>query len=488
MAVPHDGNRVEAPQETGAKGDVATQHIDRVALLKSDRPDGSQAAATPPSDGVGLKNSKEPATLDFTQNDPLAKLGQPRSEASGDDSHDVTRGVKTDKKHNPKEAAPDKPESKPVAGGAEKPPEAPFTVLNDTSKLDPKKPTVLFLDDFRKDAPGLHQDPKDKSLIISQSTEIAVNEVTTDKDKGLKEQRETGFTHGEFSARMAEENGFNAIRVQQNGLDGKGIVDFSKSLNGIADQIDSGKLKMGKGDVVNVSMGEVDPSFEQVNRLLRSTPQNTITPENVKNPEVQKDILDRLAKSADDPSQPQVLRDWSKILLDTNKAVQRLQGQGVEVLHAAANNGKDSFSLDFLSANKELVSADPKTGKLDNFAAEHGRATPANGVYPIRFQPGPEQGGGRDGKYTVEGAGITFRGSEFGSLNMQQSVSVSGRAIASEEKVNQIFADKIGREAPPRNNENGYLVAVAAGDSFANIDYLAKNRERLAAMKRGDGQ
>lgn len=103
-----------------------------------------------------------------------------------------------------------------------------------------------------------------------------------------KKQTETGFTHGEFSARLAEANGFNAIRVQQNGMEGKEISDFSKSLNGIADQIDSGKLKLGKGDVINVNLGQLDPSFEQINKLLGSNKDNTITPENVKNPETQK--------------------------------------------------------------------------------------------------------------------------------------------------------------------------------------------------------
>ncbi len=499
--------RIDAQQENLPKGDAPTQHIDRIELFRSEKQEGSSDSSPSSSstsslqsgDGVGLKNNNSPAVLDFAQNDPFAKV----ESVAGTDGEeaDVTRGLKTGKKRPPKETSPEKSENKsepkseakadaksdvkPGTDSSQKPTEEPFKVLNDTSKLDANKPTVLFLDEFRKDAPSLRSDPKDKSLVVSQGSEIALNEVTTAPNQGIKKQTETGFTHGEFSARLAEANGFNAIRVQQNGMEGKEISDFSKSLNGIADQIDSGKLKLGKGDVINVSLGQLDPSFEQINKLLGSNKDNTITPENVKNPETQKDILDRLGKVADDPNQHQVLRDWSKILVDTNQAIQRLQGKGIEVLHSAANEGKDTFSLEFLSANHELASAEPKTGKPDSFAPEHSRTTPANGVYPIRFQPGSEMGGGREGKYTVEGTGVTFRGEEFGNLNMQQTVSIAGQTVHSDAKAKEIFDKNIGRESPPRNNENGYLVAVAAGNSFANIDYLAKNRERLLQQKLG---
>jgi hypothetical protein len=485
--------RIDAPQENLPKGEAPTQHIDRIELFKSEKHENftnSSSNNSPNSSlksesGVGLKDNNSPAVLDFAQNDPFAKAEQ--STEADEGVADITRGLKTGKKKSHKEANPDKQESKsdakPVTDSSQKPTEEPFKILNDTSKLDPNKPTVLFLDEFRKSAPSLRSDPKDKSLVVSQGTEIAVNDVSTAPNQGVKKQTETGFTHGEFSARLAEANGFNAIRVQQNGMEDKGITDFSKSLNGIADQIDSGKLKLGKGDVINVSLGQLDPSFEQINKLLGSDKDNTITPENVKNPKTQKDILDRLGKVAADPNQHQVLRDWSKILVETNQAIQRLQGKGIEVLHSAANEGKDTFSLEFLSANHELASAEPTTGKPDSFAPEHSRTTPANGVYPIRFQPGTEMGGGREGKYTVEGTGVTFRGEEFGNLNMQQTVSIAGQTIHSDAKAKEIFEKNIGRQSPPRNNDNGYLVAVAAGNSFANIDFLAKNRERLLQQK-----
>ncbi|MFA6556258.1 MAG: hypothetical protein WCT03_07510, partial [Candidatus Obscuribacterales bacterium] len=435
MAEANDA-RIDAPKENQPKGDSPTQNIDRIDLFRSEKKEASAGAAS--GDTVGLKNNTDAGFLDFSQNDPFA--------AADSDNGDLTRGAKNSKKSAPKESSTAKPESKsdakseakPGAKAEDKPAEEPFKVLNDTSNLDPNKPTVLFLDDFRKDSIEKKNDPKGTGKVETQGSEIALNNVTTN-GKGVTKHTETGFTHGEFSARLAEENDFNAIRAQLNTSDSDGIPDFSKPLNGIADQIDSGKLKLGKGDVVNVSMGGVDLPFGQINQLLGSNKDNTITPENVKNPETQKDILERLGKVADDPSQPQVVRDWSKIQVDTNKAIQRLQGQGVEVLHSAANEGKDTLSLEFLSANHELASADSKTGKTDAFAPEHSKTTQANGVYPIRFQPGTEMGGGREGKYTVEGTNVKFRGEEFGNLNMQQTVSVSGRAMDSDAAVKDVF-------------------------------------------------
>lgn len=483
MAEANDA-RIDAPKENQPKGDSPTQNIDRIDLFRSEKKEAPAGAAS--GDTVGLKNNTEAGFLDFSQNDPFA---------DADSDNDLTRGAKNSKKSAPKESSAAKPESKsdvksdaksetkPGAKAEEKPAEEPFKVLNDTSKLDPNKPTVLFLDDFRKDGIGMKNDPKGKGIVVTQGSEIALNNVTTN-GIGVTKHTETGFTHGEFSARLAEANGFNAIRAQQTDMNVTSTSGISKSMTAIADQVDSGKLKLGKGDVINVSLGYNDPSFSELNKFLGSDKDNTITPENVKNPETQKDILDRLGKVADDPNRSQADRDFSKTMVNTNQAIQRLQGKGIEVLHSAANEGKDTISLEFLSANHELTSTDAKTGKIDAFAPEHAKTTQANGVFPIRFQPGTEMGSGREGKYTVEGTNVKFRGEEFGNLNMQQTVSVAGDTIQSDAKVKDIFEKTFGRENPPRNNENGYLVAVAAGNSFANIDYLSKQRERLAETKR----
>lgn len=482
MATATDSSRIDAPQEHSSKGDAPTQHIDRVELLKSDRPDSAQPAAKPAEGGLGLKGNTSEGVLDFGKDDPFAS----------DNSSDMTRAVKSGKKTHTQDSGVEKPAKsiaesgeKPAGKPADKPAEEPVKILNDPDKLDPNKPTALFLDDFRKSPAGLRSDARDKSLVITQGTEIALNEVTTNERPGLKKSEETGFTHGEFSARMAEANGYNAIRAQLGPKADNDLTDFSKPLNNIADQIDAGKLKLGKGDVVNVSMGGFDPTFEQLNGLLNSNKDNTITPQNINNPQTQKDVLDRIGKLSEDPSQSDVKREWGRILLNTNQAIQRLQDKGIEVLHSASNDGKDTVSLEFLKANRELASVDPGTGKPDTFAVEHSRITPGNGVYPIRFQPGTEMGGGREGKYTVEGSGVKFRGEEFGNLNMQQTVSIFGAKAKSDAGVKQAYDQMIGREQPPRNNENGYLVAVAAGNSFVNIDYLQRNRERLQELKRG---
>jgi hypothetical protein len=486
-------SRTDAPSERQQPRDNPTQHIDRMELMKSDRP---QSASTSAKDNVGLKGNTDNAVLDFGHNDPLAKF-------AADDAHGGTRGLKSADKHSKShDAAPEKPGQKPNSETGDKPGDKPgeksgdntkadpYKLLDDPSKADPNKPTVLFLDDFKNEAPGLSNNNKDKSLVISQNTEIAVNKVNGTTENGTKKETETGFTHGDFSARMAEKNGFNAIRAQQTGIDdrNKGLTPFAESLNKVADQVDAGQLKMGKGDVVNVSAGNIDLSFDQVNTLLHSNKDNMVTPENVNKPEVQKDILNRLDANTKNPDENPALKQFSQRLLDTNNAIQRLQDKGIEVIHSGANDGKDTFSLEFMKANKEFASTDPATGKLDSFSPEHSNTTPANGVYPIRFQPGTEMGGGREGKYTVEGTGVTFGGEEFGNLNMQRTVSIADKTATGDEGVKYIYQNDIGREAPPRNNENGYLVAVAAGNSFANVDYLAREHDRLAQLKRAGAQ
>lgn len=511
-------SRVEAQPRHAESGENKVDSIDRIALLQSEVGRSRSGAA----DDARGKSKDEPSVLDFGQNDPLAKFApfqpsqgevrQPGADANRDlvtaldGEYDLTRGAKARQKSGvkddggaPKDKAPVKaedPAAEKSAGkdgapdaaasdAAKKASAEPFSILGDTKSLDPKKPTAVFLDNFKSPFSGdLFRDKKTNKLTVSSRTEFALNTVATVSETGVPHLSETGFTHGEVSARLAERNGFNAVRLQLNDTPA-GFADFSKHLNGIADLVDSGKLKLGKGDVVNASVGNNDPTFDDVNTILGSNDSNRITPENISDPKVQKDLLGRLDKLATDEKQSPEVRDWARIMVDTNKAIERLQGQGIEVVHAAANTGPGTVSLEFLRANHELSSFDPKTGKVDKFATDHRHVTQGDGVLPIRFRPGTEVGGQREGKYTVEGTGITFRGEEFGNLNMQQSVSIGGKDIPREDAaIAKYFGDKIGREAPPRVNENGFLVAVASGNSFVNVQFLAAQRERLAAMKR----
>lgn len=511
-------SRVEAQPKHAESGDRKVDSIDRIALLQSDVGRSRSGAA----DDARGKSKDEPSVLDFGQNDPLAKFApfqpsqgevrQPGTDANRDlvtaldGDHDLTRGAKAKQKSHvkdesgaPKDKAPVKaedPAAEKSAGkdgapdaaasdAAKKAPAEPFSILGDTTNLDSKKPTTVFLDDFTSPHQAtLFTDKQTKKLTIGTKTDIALNKVSKVSETGTPVEAETGFTHGEVSARLAERNGFNAVRLQFNASP-DGFTDFSKHINGVADLVDSGKLKLGKGDVVNASVGNNDPTFDMVNAILESNDGNKITPENISDPKVQKDLLGRLDKLSHNEKQSPEVRDWARIIVDTNKAIERLQGQGIEVVHAAANTGPGTVSLEFLRANHELSSFDPKTGKADKFGTEHKHVTAGDGVLPIRFQPGTEVGGKREGKYTVDGTGITFRGEEFGNLNMQETVRVGESDVPRDDaSLAKYFKDNIGREAPPRVNENGFLVAVASGNSFVNVQFLAARRERLAAMKR----
>lgn len=502
-------SRIE-PERLSAANDAAHPQIDRIDLFKSDSSRSALAPATKPG--------SEPGVLDFSQNDPLSGSGAnglekkgPRPEStttagrpgqpdieqalnrddSGDGTFDTTRKTKTKAKGEVRHGGTEGERKPPQERKAEVPPQPadtaktePFQIQGDPTKFDQSRPTVAFVDYFKNtSSPSLEFDKRTNSLVIGQKIELPVNRVSGVTEKGVRTDTETGFTHGEFSARMAEKNGFNTLRVEPN----SSAYGFAQTLNGMADMIDAGKLQLGKGDVINASVGNPDLTFDQLNFLLGSNADNKITPENIKNPDMQKDVLKRLGGVASDNGKSEVIRNWAQNALETNKSIERLKGMGVEVWHAAANEGPNTVGVEFLLANKELSSVDPTTGKPDKFTTSHAGITPGNGVLPIRFQPGTEQGGRREGRYTVDGTGITFSGSEFGNLNTQQTVSISGEAVPREdEALQRVFQEKLGRNAPPRITDDGYLVAVASGNSFVNVEHLAAQRERLTAMKRAN--
>lgn len=424
----HDGG--QHPHE-------ATQHVDRVALLKEGtRPNNGapgakgveSPAAKPGSGDSDIKFSNiyhdtvspqktadgQPKPVD---GQPKPADGQPKTaDTATDDSH--TRGLnKHDRTHDakhPKKPAKgdhhdgDKPHEKPDAKPAKpgdkhpakpedkKPAEAPdsIKVLNDDKNFNKNNPTIAYLDDFSKRSDNVEP----------------------------KLDGKNGPSHGEFQARAVEQNGFNAYRIQSQtqSPDGGKHEDYSKALNSIADKVDSGQLKLGKGDAVNVSMGhtEKDMTFEQANKFLGTKDLNA---ENLK--ERRGEILDKLGEVANDPKRSADDRAWAKTALDTNKAIDRLQEKGIHVMHAGGNdnNATDKrFSMDFMKASDELGSNKPN-GKPDAFSADHSLMADrgkTDGVYTFKYngmdalskQPVADQ----KGFYKADGANIRFEGSEFG--------------------------------------------------------------------------
>lgn len=89
-----------------------------------------------------------------------------------------------------------------------------------------------------------------------------------------------GLNHGEISARLAQENGYNVIRLLlESGRSQNDVRDFSIPLKQVDQAIDSGQLNLGKVDVLNLSFGQKpDPTFADVSNWLKME----ISPENLK--------------------------------------------------------------------------------------------------------------------------------------------------------------------------------------------------------------
>ncbi|HMO22891.1 MAG TPA: hypothetical protein PKC98_18160, partial [Candidatus Melainabacteria bacterium] len=212
-------SRIEAQPKHAESGDSKVDSIDRIALLQSDIGRSRSGAA----DDARGKSKDEPSVLDFGQNDPLAKFApfqpnqgevrQPGADANRDlvtaldGEHDLTRGAKAKRKSRvkedggaPKDKAPVKAEGPagekavgkdgaPVAAtsdAAKKPPAEPFSIVGDTKNLDPKKPTAVFLDDFKSPFPrDLFRDKKTNKLTVGSRTEFALNTVATVSETGV---------------------------------------------------------------------------------------------------------------------------------------------------------------------------------------------------------------------------------------------------------------------------------------------------------------
>lgn len=386
-----------------------------------------------------------------------------------------------------------------------------FAISGDLSKLDPKKPTVAFLDSKHEFMPldGQKLSHADTSAIAAQKSGFNALVLDTSKDKVgnaidtfLKEFK----THPDQAiAKAAAQLGDDKLGLDKlNKKDLLGAANilskarnegsFAPAMNELADKIQAGQIPMGKGDVLNVSLGENaekggdgkfkpgtgDPTFPELSKKLGFEV-------NANNLAESKDkIMQRLGEIAKDPSD----KEWqarAQKALDSNKAIERLQGLGLEVVHSASNDGNDRVDINFLKANHELQSVNPQNGKLDKFSGA-GNVS-ADGVVPIYRQ----QGG--DGTLNYSMAGIQFGAAELERLNgsfkfspvgykPQADISIADtRVETSQEKLQSLVTQLADRQAPPVNSDKGELAAVAIGNSFDNISFLQSQLDRLRAKK-----
>jgi|GEM_PF-1051134 len=425
---------------------------------------------------------------------------------------DKERGVKPGKgggAHSDKAPAAktEKSATDGTAGAKGESPKSDFVALQEVGRshdFDPKKPTAAVIDIF---------DKNEQSLSAN-----------------------TVVPHGQISALAAEKNGFNTISLQFKDDNPAGATDFSKHFNQVADGIDKGTMPLGKGDVVNISMGNADPTFDQASKFLGF-------PVNADNLASEKGhILQKMGEIAKDPSRSKDDQETAARVVRTNEAIDRVQSKGVEVVQAAGNFGKDQFSWDFMNAKTQLSSYKP-SGDADAFSANHSLATKSDGVFPIkhsnemnmldptrlRDQKGTLEIGDTGVKFP-EGKGKPFSGNDriydrekqdFNTPMPRATAESLPHATSAELNPHLTLTNKpyparqLGDTTTPSasaftksgpqpkfetvrpatERSNSRLSAPAdgqeraagniAGTSFADINYLKQNHDRLAREKAG---
>lgn len=339
----------------------------------------------------------------------------------------------------PKYDAAEKPQYKPGSVDRTKP----LEYLPNLKPFDDAKRTVLLLDDFRNVEMYLRGDG--------------------------------GFSHGELSSRLAEENGFNAIRTQV-GFNKPGYFDIGNSLKSINEDIDSGKLKLGNGDIINVSLA-LNKKFDEVSKVLGME----ITPENLE--ELRPEILKSMREKADDKSIPKETRGWLKQCADINDEVQKLQERGIIVATAEGNKGSDNFNISLLAADKHYSSLNAD-GTVANYAAHNSLTTEARAEINFYARPldvfDPKPFSEQTGTYKLEGSSIKIPADEFGGF-LDAAAPNSGLAHSIMFAPAEVTVTKDGTivvtnptEVPiqplesPETRLTGYLAFSERGSSFAN--------------------
>lgn len=373
-----------------------------------------------------------------------------------------------------------------------------ITILENNKPFTKGAPTIAFLDYFR-DAPQNYLNGDDNPI-----------------------------QHGEVSAGAAEGIGYNVYRIQTNPVlaDDKDHIDFADQLYAINDAIDGGKLALGKGDSINVSLGNNvtekpgsgDPTFEDASKMLGLH----VTADNLK--EMRPKILERARELAEDESQTAEIRATMKRVVDTNNAIAALQAKGIEVVQAAGNDEANRFSWDFLNAAHQLSATD-LNGKTLDTSAKHALTEDVLGVQALRYKgvdmldPTPIKD--QDGEYVFDTTGAEIDAADYGGTRLgikhwrktsdgvdylpadTNAVQAETALATPDNKAAKMkppgdltsnvtyldlndnpseiyFKEKINI---PKDPEKGIVAAAFEGTSFGNIDFYAKNLKRFQALK-----
>ena len=202
--------------------------------------------------------------------------------------------------------------------------------------------------------------------------------------------------HGEISATAAEQNGFNVLRLQLNhkAIRWEYSADYSKVLTSIYDNVLAGNLKLKRGDIINISMGQPfqglfgQPSFAEASDLLRL--REPITAKNINDRAKQSEVLAALRAKLQEAELSKQLHERLRQVVETNEIIAKIQDRlGVQVVVAAGNNGPQRFELGLPDGQRA-----PGLDRCDRRFACRKRDRDSRWTGPIQgllSQPGPAE-------------------------------------------------------------------------------------------------
>lgn len=356
-----------------------------------------------------------------------------------------------------------------------------FSIQGDLGKVDVFKPTVAFLDTGR-----------------------------TDPIKFDHYQ----LSHGQISELAASKNGYNTFILD---IDKHPTANMSTRLAEVNESIKNGKLPLGKGDVLNISVGDNTMALSALNKDLTAGGEALAQFLQKQNPPLK---LDLPVTSENLPENRQALLKSFEFMapqnlqyaeaLSTNRSLAAIERQGVTVLTAAGNNGPDRVDIYNLSVKNQLGSGDNKLNCNDSFSTVNGLTQRTDGAVGIYAKN--DNGGHPSGDFIMANSGyrMEFNKADLANLDKNPSLTAAGKpdmvhlefdnkdVPRTEAGISTIFKPlelPSGVVMPPAlcgDNSNGRvaleidkapLILETVGTSFANIGWLKEHQQELQKQK-----
>ncbi len=358
-----------------------------------------------------------------------------------------------------------------------------FTVQGDLDKLDVFKPTVAFLDTGRTDPIKFDQ---------------------------------YQLSHGQVSALAASKNGFNSFILD---IDGHRTTSMSEHLSEIDKSIETGKLPLGKGDVLNISVDKKDMmTLAKLNGDLEKGGKALSQLLEQQNPPLKLELpvtAENLAKN-----RPALLKSLEYLAprdeayaeaLATNKALESITKRGVTVLSAAGNEGPHRIDLNNLTVKNQLGSGDEAQQCDDPFSTTNSLTQKADGAVGVYAKL--DEKGQPDGNFIMNNNGNLMEFSKDdlarldpthnnhvpGTISNTVHLEFDGKDVPrSQAGINTIFqplelpsgvtkpavlCGDNSNERVPLEIDKAPLILETAGTSFANIGWLKEHRQELQKQK-----